>query len=958
MLSGFEFHQLTGIPYQPPELMAPSPLSTELFAAWTAAHAELSGLGGAADPSGLGNAAVATLWMRTPDRQQIDVFAGGRPYFPAAVPGTDRKADEGGRILFPPGVTSTPAGAPDLSAFPFWIRCGGHPDSLWTPSPRESTPQRRGGFDGFASQLAHPFAWLVLARPCQTAEVDRELRLLESLMPRLRQRANAEIDQVRLERAESRYRELARRRSSGMWQVHILVGAATPAAARRSAALLCAAGELDDLPYALTPGTRAGDIDSTWRDQSPSAAELEAPATPFVASTDLLCAVARPPRRELPGVRQIERADFDLTPECTGDMMLGAVLDEADRAAGDLRIPAASLNRHTLVAGATGSGKSQTVRHILESLHDAGTPWLVIEPAKAEYGAIAGRLAGRGEVTVIRPGSPDDVPLGINPLEPEQGFPLQAHIDLMRALFLASFEASDPFPQVLSQSLVQCYEELGWDLALSTRRGLPRAPRYPDLGDVQRAALQVIDAVGYGKEVADNVRGFVKVRLGSLRLGTTGRFFEAKTPLDIAELLKRNVVLEIEDIGNDQDKAFFIGAVLIRLYEHLRVHRTAPAGAEQGLRHVTVVEEAHRLLKNALPGSPAAHAVELFGSLLAEVRAYGEGILVAEQIPSKLLPDVIKNTAVKIVHRLPAGDDRTAVGATMNLNAPQSRHLVSLPPGRAAVFVDGMDRPVRVSIPLGQDRESTTEATRLLPGAPNPHSVLSHFDNGIPYTLRELSKGTKRAADPRLVLWIELLTIAHLTGRRSPRPDPQWLSTLLALNNRRLLDCAVATLIDQAIAERYSGLSTHYPPEDLAAHLSDQVQHSLNGGLHSCDGRETRWQAGQYRWVDIIARLKRAQATGRHAQGPHPDTDAWAARGLDLPGSTLDKQIAAWRNHPDNWRPTNTVVLGHSAAWRSACAALSNAPDTRARLIAAVQHLDAPWWPLAPFITAAEGGNP
>ncbi len=42
--------------------------------------------------------------------------------------------------------------------------------------------------------------------------------------------------------------------------------------------------------------------------------------------------------------------------------------------------------------------------------------------------------------------------------------------------------------------------------------------------------------------------------------------------------------------------------------------------------------------------------------------------MIAEQIPAKLIPDVIKNTAVKIVHRLPAADDREAVGATMNLS--------------------------------------------------------------------------------------------------------------------------------------------------------------------------------------------------------------------------------------------------------------------------------------------------
>ena len=133
------------------------------------------------------------------------------------------------------------------------------------------------------------------------------------------------------------------------------------------------------------------------------------------------------------------------------------------------------------------------------------------------------------------------------------------------------------------------------------------------------------------------------------------------------------MVLEIEDAGDDRDKAFLMGAMLIRLTEHLRLRapRRRP-GCRRGLRHLTVIEEAHRLLRQPPPGTgagPAAQATEMFADLLAEIRAYGEGLVIAEQIPAKLIPDVIKNTAVKIVHRLPARDDRDTVGATMNLTA-------------------------------------------------------------------------------------------------------------------------------------------------------------------------------------------------------------------------------------------------------------------------------------------------
>ena len=128
-----------------------------------------------------------------------------------------------------------------------------------------------------------------------------------------------------------------------------------------------------------------------------------------------------------------------------------------------------------------------------------------------------------------------------------------------------------------------------------------------------------------------------------------------------------------------------------------------------------VIEEAHRLLRASREGA-SAHAVELFASLLAEIRAYGEGIIVVEQIPAKLVPDVVKNTALKVLHRLPANDDREVVGAAMNLDEDQSRQVVSLRPGVAAVFADGMDRPLRIRVPFGGSKE------RLDAGARPPRS--------------------------------------------------------------------------------------------------------------------------------------------------------------------------------------------------------------------------------------------
>ncbi len=157
---------------------------------------------------------------------------------------------------------------------------------------------------------------------------------------------------------------------------------------------------------------------------------------------------------------------------------------------------------------------------------------------------------------------------------------------------------------MLSAALGRVYEEAGWDLALGEPSGFPlgeHEPSYPTLTSLQRAAERVVAEIGYSQRVTDDVLGFIRVRLASLRHGTTGRFLEGGHPLDFGALLRGNVVLEIEDVGDDADKAFLMGTVLIRLAEYLRLTHRAAARVP-GLAHLTVVEEAHRLLRRPEPG--------------------------------------------------------------------------------------------------------------------------------------------------------------------------------------------------------------------------------------------------------------------------------------------------------------------------------------------------------------------
>jgi hypothetical protein len=802
-----------------------------------------------------------------------------------------------------------------------------------------AVPGLRGAMRGsvedcFELLASQPLAWLVHASPVEDAVVGRELVQLAHLMPALRNKAgSAESHKIALERAEAWFREISAWRPHGWWYVDVYVGAREESVAHQAAAALTGAPELRQSTYTLAPAELhpavAAAGTATHADMHGTQRADGAAGTRDIpdgwASAYLLASLTRPPVREVPGVRVVKPPRFDLTAETAGPIQIGELLDANLLPCGQWSIPLSSLNRHAFVCGATGSGKSQTIRTLLEALSTAERriPWLVIEPAKAEYAGLAGRLPAGQNVVVLRPGAPGLIPGGLNPLEPEPGFGLQTHIDLVQALFMAAFEADEPFPQVLSRALLRCYQDRRWNLGTGEPaqswciHSPQRSPAWPSLSDLQVAARQVVEDIGYGREVADNVRGFIDVRIGSLRLGSPGRFFEDGHPLDIRALLDQNVVIELEGLGSDGDKAFLIGVVLIRLVEHLRVHRAkAP-----DLMHLTVIEEAHRLLKNVPQGSPAAQAVSLFADLLAEIRAYGEGVAVAEQIPSKIISDVVKNSAVKVMHRLPAVDDRDFVGATMNLDDAGSEYVVTLRPGMAAVHADGMDRPCLVQARYGGESEGGTPAFV-------PPLAISRYRECGPIcsasfseacTLRQISRAEELAASlPELTLWVEAELIAHLIGGGYQLPA---LTSVMAGQLRgldpRTVQCAVASVVHRSIDARYGPLAEFYDPSLLGEHLSSAVvttaarSHEEAPGravLRECDRLEPDFQAGQRRFVDLIAGLRSeepeaivegqvaSEARRRGASGLHDGMTA--AQALEVlrnhRWATYDRQLALY----------------------------------------------------------------
>ncbi|MEV5748200.1 ATP-binding protein [Actinoallomurus sp. NPDC052308] len=856
-------------------------------------------------------------------------------------------------LLFPHGARGVPIGDDwlDDAAAMTWSRC---PARL---APPLASSRADAGPSLFESTLVtlmnRPFGWLVIAEQCGEQVLRDQVTDLQYEL-QMRRRGD---DELAIERLERRMAELDAFQEGGLWNVRVLAGAESAEALEQIAPVLVGSVEMSHHPYRLRSGERpvrfheAVHVDTQDRDLR----------SPFVATAGALSALAGLPRREVPGLRVLDAGYFDVTSEVGGEpaadgagVALGAILDGQDRGVGTFTVPLQTINRHVFVTGSTGSGKSQTVRHLLEQLTRSGIPWLAIEPAKSEYAAMSGRVGA--PVTVINPSDPAAVPLSVNPLAPEPGYPVQAHIDMVRALFQAAFDAEEPFPQIMSQALQRVYEANGWDVVTGRGRpGSPIEPGVPTLEQLQDAALDVIGDVGYGKELMADVRGFVDVRLRSLRIGSAGRFFQGGHPADIEGLLSRNTVLAIEDVANDEDKAFLMGTLIIRIVEHLRL-RARSGRTPSGLGHVIVIEEAHRLLRNRGENSAGAHAVELFAGMLAEIRAYGEGIVVAEQIPTKLVPDVVKNTALKVVHRLPAHDDRRLVGAAMNLDDHQSREVVSLPPGVAAAFADGMDRPVRLRVPLGQDRE------RVLPGPVPPVAGRRSAACGGAcrdgracslYELREADLLASATAWAWLRVWVDALVLAHVADRPTPAV-PADLRVEWAAQPARLRECTLATVLDRAVGRRSAALRTAYAPEKLTATVAGAADRLLGGDAGLAGVRPgAEWVIPQLRWLHEMDRLFPAGQGVPDKYAPAPPLD-YELPGLRQPAEPLfGHRVRALRRHPlsmalDANRPiARTAILGgddHAEFDRDlAVVAIGVDADDRLRHVAEVMR--AAWLP-------------
>ncbi len=439
-------------------------------------------------------------------------------------------------------------------------------------------------------------------------------------------------------------------------------------------------------------------------------------------TSEELSIIASPPIESIPGYEIQKMPALALTDNThsTG-IILGDIADHGHPIKNThIFLSKNDLNKHLFVCGLTGSGKTTTVKHILKNLvKNKNIPFLVLESAKRDYRQLLADEIFKDNLNIFTIGDATVSPIRFNPFYIQKDVHPLVHIDYLKAIFNASFSLYGPMPSIVEKCLHSVYIKKGWDLTTGIHPHFLNSKKeynedkynypehyycFPTLTDLKNEVDRYIKTeLGYKGELRDNIRTAIIVRLESLCIGAKGLMFNTHDFFPVEKLLSENTILEMENLADDADKAFFVGLILVLISEYRQKENPAvnPGMGNNGLRHFMVIEEAHRLLKNVetertteMMGNPKGKAVEVFCNVISEMRSLGQGVAVVEQIPSKIAPDVIKNSNTKIVHRLVSKDDQSLLAASLSINDNDALYLNSLEIGHALCHKEGMGRPV------------------------------------------------------------------------------------------------------------------------------------------------------------------------------------------------------------------------------------------------------------------------
>ena len=418
-------------------------------------------------------------------------------------------------------------------------------------------------------------------------------------------------------------------------------------------------------------------------------------------STKELAMIMGLPRKSVPGLPVIEHISLGKEiVKANGQagsegVDLGIIYDQGvEHSQNPVRLNVKSLTQHVFITGSTGSGKSETVYRLMDEVSKTGATYLVIEPAKGEYKSVFGQANVFGSNPLVTP------LIRINPFGFPKGIHVLEHIDRLVEIFNVCWPMYAAMPAVLKKAVLRAYEQCGWNLYKSVNK--TGTDIFPSFVDLLMELESAINESAYSEEVKGNYIGSLVTRVESLTNGINGEIFSSNEISDDV-LFDQNTIIDLSRIGAQETKSLIMGILIMRLNEHRMVKANK---ANAGLRHLTILEEAHNILKRtsteqSMEGSNVAgKSVEMLINSIAEMRTYGEGFVIVDQSPTSVHAAAIKNTNTKIIMRLPDGDDRRIAGKSAALRDDQVDEIAKLPTGVAIIYQNDWLQPVMGKITM------------------------------------------------------------------------------------------------------------------------------------------------------------------------------------------------------------------------------------------------------------------
>lgn len=437
----------------------------------------------------------------------------------------------------------------------------------------------------------------------------------------------------------------------------------------------------------------------------------------MVDSSELAIAIGLP-KKSIVGLPVIESATFGRNVFTDAENIgrtinLGKIYHMGQKTKVDVDLDVNSLTMHTFVTGSTGAGKSNAIYSLLERVIErTNAHFMVIEPAKGEYKDKFGHLKS---VKVYGTNSFKMDMLRINPFSFPSDIHVLEHIDRLIEIFNVCWPMYAAMPAVLKDSIERAYINAGWDLMNSKCKYEKQYGQiiYPSFSDVLMMINIVMNESQYSADSKGDYVGALCTRIKSLTNGIYGQIFTCNE-LSYKELFDSNVIVDLSRVGSIETKSLIMGLLVMKMQEY---RMSSQEDNNSGLKHLTVLEEAHNLLKRTSSeqsddsSNLLGKSVEMLANSIAEMRTYGEGFIIADQAPGLLDMSVIRNTNTKIILRLPDMSDRELVGKAASLNDEQIVELSKLKTGVAAVYQNNWLEPVLCQINRCKDDEKIYQYT-------------------------------------------------------------------------------------------------------------------------------------------------------------------------------------------------------------------------------------------------------